>query len=203
MTILNLINTVAIVICATACGQAPATSATSLEATNIAPSADPISQPVSSPNPVASPVSVTYYSLTTSPAPVNGYSFDHVTLTGSCVVYDSNTYCWDNGAQEISVTANHTTTNYFYTYWAMGKANSLSNYGPCYGGCTIDVMSAPTMIDQGLGTNIATSVQDNYGTQSTINQVLTTGTPSTVTCTDDAGVLTCGQFVIDTTQVGL
>jgi hypothetical protein len=208
MTILNLINTVAIIVCATACGQAPGT-AQSLEASNAAPILSPVSQPTNAPSsvpsaipsPMASTVSLTYYSVTQTVAPLTGHSTT-TTMTGNCAEYDSNTYCWDDGEHTVTIQSGGQFDSYDFTFFGIAKPNPSSVWQACGGNCDIDVMTSPSMIDSNLTTAMAVAAPTHYQVAS-VNSILSTGTPTTVSCTDSAGVLTCGSIVIDTTQAGL
>lgn len=209
MNILNALNTLALVICVSGCGQAPSGGSVDIASANPNESA-PISQPVSnptstpssSPSPTSSPIALTYYSRSTTIAPVAGHSLDTVTLTGSCIVYTGNTYCWDNGVQEIDETVSHLTTQYYYTYFSMGRQTPTGLLGICWGGCPVDAMSVPTVIDMALGNDITTSYTTDHYAQNTVATVLT-GIATQVTCTEDNGLLDCGDFTIDLNQVGL
>lgn len=208
MNILNVLNTIALVVCVTGCGQAPSAGDSADIAlatpTVSAPTSDPVSNPAPSPtpSPSQSSIALTYYTRSTTIAPVAGHSLDTVTLIGSCVVYTGVTYCWDNGVQEIDETVSHLTTQYYYTYFSMGRQSANGLLGICWGGCPVDAMSVPTTIDTALNNDITTSYTTDHYARSTVATVLT-GTPTNVTCTEANALLDCGDFTIDLNQVAL
>jgi hypothetical protein len=213
MNILNALNTLALVICVSGCGQAPSATESADIASANPNQAIPISQPVSdptssptpsaSPSPTSSPIAVTVYTKSTTVAPVNGFPGDFVTLTGSCVVYSGNTYCWDNGVQSITTTVSHLTTTSYYFFWTIGQMSVNGSLNICWGACPYDIMSVPTLIDTTLTNNIQSSFAVDHEAQSTPSAVISSGTQTHVSCTENNGLLDCGTFTIDTTQGGL
>lgn len=128
------------------------------------------------PVPAPTPQALTYYSYTNSFGIPGGYT----AMTGSCMEYNSNTYCWDDGEKQIW------NSNYC-SYWQVG-------------GCTVasstDVMADPVVLSVN---RIATLT----GAAHSPSQILSGGTPTSVTCTDDGSTLDCGSVQVDLTQVAL
>lgn len=219
MNILNALNTLALVICITGCGQAPSAgdaaeiaSVTPLDSVPISqPVSDPTSNPTpqpstlpsASPSPTASSIALTVYTKTTTIAPVNGFPSDDVTLSGSCAVYSGNTYCWDNGVQSITTTVSHLTTTSHYFFWTIGKMSINGSLNICWGACPYDIMNVPTIVDPTLALNIESSYADDGEAQSTPTLVISGGTQTQVSCTENNGLLDCVDFTIDLNQVAL
>lgn len=152
----------------------------------LAPVADPNATVIATP-------SLTYYKLSKTVAPVNGWITKTYTATGSCVVYLTKTYCWDDGVKTLQWTSNNITYGpYTYTYFGMG--GTASNWGPCSGNCGSDLMPAPRVISATLQNNIGAAV---------INNVFTNGAAVNVSCTETAGQLNCVDFVINLNQAPL
>lgn len=149
--------------------------------------------PVDPNAPVLSTSSLTYYKLSKTVAPVNGWITKTYTATGSCVVYLTKTYCWDDGVKTLQWTSNNNTYGpYTYTYFGM-KGNA-SSWGLCNGVCTSDLMPLPRVISTTLQNNIGAAV---------INNVFTNGVAVPVTCTETDGQLNCIDFVINLNQAPL
>lgn len=192
----------------TACGQAPG-AASSAQLANVSPLALPISgnpvstpAPSASPSPVASSLSVTYYTVTSVVAPLNGYATHTTTMVGHCAIVESNTYCWDDGEHTITVQSGGTFDSYDFTFFGIGHTFSGQPWKACGGDCDFSDLLAPTMIDPNLTTALAAPAPNHYAVMLPA-QVLSTGVPTTVTCTDNAGVYTCASITINTTQAGL
>jgi hypothetical protein len=160
-----------------------------------APSVDaPTNNTVSS-DPITG-IALTYYSKTMTEAPVSGWIYKTYTATGSCVIYLSKTYCWDDGMKTIDFTANQFHYGpYTYTYWGMGLKSTGSPWGPCYGGCEADLLAQPTIM-----TNPILIALPN---PSGVTEMFFQGTSTQVTCTESNGLLNCGDFTIDLNQGAL
>lgn len=145
-------------------------------------------------------VSITYYQMSKTVAPVNGWITKTYTATGYCLVYGGDTYCWDDGIKTLQWNqSNNFYGPFTYTYWnmsldAFGNSPDGINWSHANGGLGQDLMSTPRLISQALSINMATGA---------VNQVLTSGSATTVSCTDTAGVIDCGSFSVDTTQTPL
>lgn len=115
-------------------------------------------------------VSLTYYVLSSSV---------HTQLTGYCMHYNGNTYCWDNGRFTIGVT--------YFSYWGQRDVNG-------------SVMMSPIkMVMDVNGFDFVT--QAAYVSQSQIDQVFGIGTPMTVNCSQNGMSLICGSlFTINLNQ---
>lgn len=129
-------------------------------------------------------VSVTYYSLSNTEAPVSGWSSKTFTGVGSCAIVNSVTYCWDDGIKTISTWSFNSSFfgPYYNTFWGYQTSSST-----CINGCTADFYSSPQKITATLMARLGAS---------NINAVINTGTPTTVTCTDNGSSLDCGSFTI-------
>lgn len=150
--------------------------------------ADPISDEtptVPTPTPTAT-IQLTYYALTMTEAPVNGWPTRTYTATGSCVVYLTKTYCWDDGIKTLHWVYNNSEYGpYRYTYWRRTASN-----GSCHGGCTTDLFLTPRFI----------SVTLNNTLSANISAVFSSGVAKTVSCVESSTTVSCGDFVIDLTQ---
>lgn len=143
----------------------------------------------------SSTVSLTYYSITKTKASTAGGSSQSYTATGSCTVYQDITYCWDDGLHTLKWSISVS-----YMFWQQFSGGGTT--GP-----TVDLMSSPTALGTTalhlLNNELATYGSPNPA-MSTIDKVLTTGTPTTVTCNiDDNNNLVCPTFTIDTTEAPL
>lgn len=138
--------------------------------------------------PVISTASVTYYAMSMTAAPVNGWITKTYTALGYCAQYLSKTYCWDDGRQTIAAWTYNSSHYgpYYYNYWGL-DTHSGGGYQACSGGCLADYMSGPKYVDHSLETAL---------TLTKVNDVLAHGTPTTVTCTVSATELNCGSFVV-------
>jgi hypothetical protein len=170
-------------------------------ATGNAPVPTPTVTPVSlvtltpTPSPTATPTPVPTVSLrvysrtvtlaTSGPASIQG--------TGSCVVYQSVTYCWDDGIKMLNGQG--------FQYWGLEAPLTVCpNFS---GGCIDDLLVTPRT----MSANVIAALDTNAGTPSiyrTVNQVLTSGIFVDTDCTEKLdGTVDCGNFVIDTNQVPL
>lgn len=217
MSILNLINTISILVCLSGCGGAiavPNDAPAETETAQVNPGVSPT--PVTTANPIPAPanlvlpvvdaaspsnIALTYYTVTNSVAPVTGFPSKTIAMKGSCVVYLTKTYCWDNGVQEIDTTVSHLTSQFYYTFFSIGSVNQ--SFGECYGGCHYDLMSQPTYVDTRVTNTINQSVNVDHEAQATPATVLSTGVATSVNCAAANGVLNCTDFAIDTNQVAL
>lgn len=135
-------------------------------------------------------VQLTYFRRVKSDAPISGWITHTYTAVGSCVVYLTKTYCWDDGLQTLqswSANSNHYGP-FAYTYFGLGGTPSA--YGPCAGGCSSDLLSSPRHIGVTLAANIPAQE---------ITDIFNLGTPVAVTCTETDDALSCGDFTIDRT----
>lgn len=133
---------------------------------------------------------VTYYSYTASKDNYHNAGFT-ATATGYMAVYNGVTYLWDDGVHSKTLVVGGIPIVNSYTFW--GLCGDSESFGGCGTG-EADLISQPTIDSQAISNNILV-----FGFTSA-NTVLTQGTPSTVDCTENAGVLDCGTFTIDTTQ---
>lgn len=192
----NTLNSILILIEVVGCGTAPPAELTvgpivstpsGSQTSNITPtSVSPSSTPQ---------IHLTYYSLSKTVAPQSGFPTKTYTAKGSCVVYQSVKYCWDDGLQHPLIGG----YTYSYSYWSLGfdTLNRITICGGSSGadgGCQSDLMTSPRVISGAVASNLSTS---------SINAVLTTGTPKNVNCTDTNGTLDCGDFQVDLNQLSL
>lgn len=136
-------------------------------------------------------IEITYYTLAKTSAPVNGWPTKQITVTANCLEYQSQTYCWDDGIKSLSwsdFSGNHYGP---YTYTYFGVQGTPSSWNQCSGSCSSSLVTTPTFVSIALRSAI---------TISTTNEVLNSGTAHTATCTDNNGVIDCGDFILDTTQ---
>lgn len=117
-------------------------------------------------------------------------------VTGNCVVYNAQTYCWDNGYQTVTHFTAGVPETYHFDYW---KEELASNAIVSCNGCQTvdtDAMTAPTL----LSPNVESVI-----TMAAVNDLLTNGTPTSVSCTltNSNNTLDCVSFTIDLTQVAL
>lgn len=187
----------------TACQQVPATDGSSVSTlqavpeTTAAPEAPVAVLPVATPTPTptATPAStnLTYYSLSATRAPVNGWATKTYTSTGSCVVYQGNTYCWDDGMKTLAWSSGGNNYGpYTYSYWNAGTWGGGQISFNIGGVMETDLMTAPTLVTHNL--------EINLNSRAAPTTVLSTGTPHAVVCTENSGILNCGAFMIDLNQ---
>lgn len=194
VTVLGLLNS--------GCGKAssdtpalvavPSPTATPQASATPLPAASPTATPTSSPSPIpsatplptATPISLTYYSRNYSLGPPGG----ETTVTGSCVNYGSNTYCWDGG--EVLITSE---LDVYCSYFGV-----TSMVGNCtFSSSNIDLMAQPTVVSINL-------LNDMVGHAFlTPTQVLATGTPKQNSCSLSGSNLVCTDFTINLAQVPL
>lgn len=163
------------------------------------PQASPIAAPSVTPatTPSATPqaISVTVYTASKSEAPVNGWVTKVYTAQGRCTIYQSRTYCWDDGLKVLAWNDLH--GNHFgpygYTYFGVGTIAVNQTTFNGHGALISDLMTAPTLIHQGLETSMLIPSAT----------VLATGAQTTETCTENGGTLTCTNFSIDLNQAPL
>ena len=123
-----------------------------------------------------------YFTVSTTETPHVGTNNFQITITGSCVIYNSNTYCWDNGAQEVpQQIINHVTEGpWCYEYWISGNG--------C-GALPMGYLPQPTLAQPfGLTSNM---------TSTAIQTIFQTGVQTQVSCTLSGSVLDCVDFTID------
>ena len=152
--------------------------------------------------PVIATPALTYYRLSKTVAPINGWTTKTYTATASCVEYLTKTYCWDDGIKTLQWSSNNNHYGpYYYTYFGLlTKPNGTP--GVCNGACTSDYMPAPRFISQAVESNIGVTGGGMTGAQ-VINAVFTQGTAVPVSCTETDGVLNCIDFAINLNQAPL
>lgn len=132
-------------------------------------------------------VALTYYTDTRA---VSSLSFK-----GSCVTYETNTYCWDDGIRSLGGQS--------YSYWGVNKFTGTAHnmLGDCRGTCNIngDILDAtPTLVTANV-----TSYMSRALSSMTPSLVFSFGTATNVSCTLTASVLDCVDFSIDLSQAAL
>lgn len=158
----------------------------------VAPQADAAPVSVAAPaSPSVTTVTGSYFTKTKSEAPITGWSTKTYTAQGSCLVYQSKTYCWDDGLKVLQWTSGgHTYGPYGYTYFGVGTIANGSQTFQGQGALVSDLAVSPRVITASMESNMLVSS----------STVLTTGAPTSVTCTDDGSTLNCGTFSIDLNQ---
>ncbi len=138
--------------------------------------------PVIDPNNPAA-VSVTYYALSRTEAPVNGWPNKPYTATGYCATIASLTYCWSDGLKTLTWVSNNITYGpLYYNYWNLSTSNG--NPQTCHGGCADDYLSTP---------HIVTVPLSAYVSAPEVFDIFTTGTPTTIACLRVNNDLNCGS----------
>ncbi len=191
-----------------ACAQGGGSDTTTLTETapsEKAPISDLIVPTINASAPVVARPALTYYKLTKSIAPVNGWIYKTVSLTASCVVYQTITYCWDDGIKTLGWKYNGYTYGPFtYTYFGLAQ-RSNGGFSMCFGACSSDFMPAPRNITQSVKSNIGLAATNNTGVSTTgdavINEVFSSGQPINVSCVEQDNQLNCNDFVINLNQV--
>lgn len=177
-----------------ACGKQEQVATPTAAANNVPAAQLPADLPtvVATATPTAIPtVSVTYYALTKTEHPNPQSGVHTYVVTGYAVDYGGSTYIWDDGVKTVDYGAG---TIGYYTYWML--CGVPGNWGPGCGGSHVDLVSAPTLDGQAIANNVENGA-------STIAAVLSTGTPTTVTCNVNGALIECPDFTIDTAQAPL
>jgi hypothetical protein len=167
--------------------QAPLTAVVTSSSSSSSSSVASSSSSSSSSSSAPSDPPVTYYALTKSATAGNGGTF---TATGYVAIFNGVTYLWDNGV----ITNNHGGFNSYDSFWMLcGTPGTLTRGSGECASTRNDLASSP-LIDSG---NVSAELDQALAS---VNTVITTGTESTVNCTESAGILDCGTFTIDTNQ---
>lgn len=172
---------------------APASDPTQIPAEPARPSIAVDPAPASTP--VSASIALRTYSVTETEAPINGWVNKTFTATGTCVQYQSKTYCWDDGVQTIPA---WTVNNFTYpaagnTYFGLSLPTP-THIGLCTNSCVTDAMAAPRIVAGAIATNIPAA---------TIAHIFTIGVAKDVECTESNGILDCVDFQIDLNQAVL
>ena len=135
--------------------------------------------------PAVEDVTVTYYSLSRTEAPIAGWTQKTYTATGYCAEIQEKTFCWSDGLKTLTWVSNNITfgpyrANYFMIATSNGKPN------PCDGGCSDDYMQNPREI---------TTYLLQYIAQEKIQEVFDYGTENQMSCILTQGTMTCGDLV--------
>lgn len=207
MAILNLLNTVFILSClAVGCGRTsdvtvpdpsnPAANTQTPDADNEDPADDSASSSSSSSSGGSSgsaSFQLTYYAFTKTIATWTTSGVTHTLQgTGTCVTYNATTYCWDDGTK-VSISP-----NVRVQYW--GLDNTFSTCPNFSGQCSSDMMLAPRIMSANVVAKLNTLIGSAHRT---VAEVFASGTAAQATCTEAAGVVSCGSFTINTNQVPL
>lgn len=168
-------------------GGTPATDSAKLPGVVSPEIPEPIVAPVVPPGPVVENVTLTTYSLSLTESPVNGWVTKTYTAVGTCTQYEAKTYCWDDGTQTIDFTSNNFRYGpYTYSFFRLTQVNgSPAN---CYGGCGIDILTQPTLIEGNVEATINVA---------TVTNVLAHGTPEVANCTKTDNTIDCGDFILE------
>lgn len=136
------------------------------------------------------PVTVTYYALSRTEAPINGWPSKTYTATGYCAEIEGMTFCWSDGLKTLQWTSNNFQYGpHRYNYFGLSTSNG--NPQTCHGGCTDDYLQAPALVtNQLLNVLDAQMVQD----------VFDHGTEQTMTCNVVDDTLDCGSVIFQAVQ---
>lgn len=173
-----------------ACSGSPGSTPASV---NLAGFQPPVVTPAAAPvvqNQVAEQqkISVTFFTLTKTVAPINGWPYKTVTYSGSCLIYLNKTYCWDDGTKTIAAWSynNNLYQAESFNFWGLTVSNS--SWGPCSGGCGASYMAQPKVIASSLAINISPDA---------IKDVFNLGASNQASCSENDGVLDCGDFKVN------
>lgn len=132
---------------------------------------------------------LTYYTLVENLSVTVGGVSHAVTVTGHCVEYQTNDYCWDDGYQiPTGLTSSHE-----QSFW--GLCDNAGTVLMCSGGATTDPVTTPYLWSSMVGF-MPTPLHQ-------ASDVYTSGIPTNVTCTDTGSVIDCVDFQIDTANATL
>jgi len=136
-------------------------------------------------NSVPQALSVTYYALSRTEAPINGWPTKTYTATGYCAEIQGYTFCWSDGLKTLQWTVNNFTYGpHRYNYFEL--SSNGANAQTCHGGCQDDFMASPKFVS-----NLLLQVLD----PNKVQDVFDHGTPSTMNCTLEGGNVNCGSIV--------
>lgn len=131
------------------------------------------------------PKTVTYYALSRTEAPINGWPTKTYTATGYCAEIDGFTFCWSDGLKTLQWTSNNFTYGpHRYNYFEL--SSNGANAQTCHGGCQDDFMAAPKFVS-----NVLLQVLN----PAKVQDVFDHGTPGTLNCMLDQGNVNCGSIV--------
>lgn len=138
-------------------------------------------------------VTLSVYTLTKVIASINtGGSVTTLTGSGSCVVIETDAFCWDDGTKTIP------SLGVAVQYWGLDA--TLSRCPNTHGHCDSDLMSLPILMTANVIAVLDTAVGSAHRT---VNEVFSSGVAANVQCTEADGLYDCGTFVVDTKQVRL
>ena len=141
-----------------------------------APATPEITPPQAAQPEVITPKTVTLsvFTLSKTAAPVNGWPTKTYTAKASCVMFNGQSFCWDDGLKTLMWSQNNFTYGPFmYSYFGQ------SAQGPCSGGCTDDADTSPKVMSG-----------------QAVNDIFNLGVRADVECTETDGHLDCGTFTI-------
>lgn len=131
-------------------------------------------------------VSVTYYRLSRTEAPVSGWSTKTYTASGYCTQIATQTYCWDDGLKTLVAWTDLHNNHYgpfYYDYWELQNSSGVPH--TCHGACANDYMSSPVLVDSSMASALPAQ---------NVSAVFASGVPTTVTCTKVGTTVTCGNL---------
>lgn len=131
--------------------------------------------------------SATYYTLVKNANVTQGGHTYPITMTGHCVNYGSQDFCWDDGWQSIPA------ISYETDFWGLCSLGGV--VGQCSGGGSTDPATTPKLWSSML-THLVTPIF-------TATDVYTQGIATPVTCTITGTIVDCVDFQIDTTNASL
>lgn len=129
---------------------------------------------------------VTYYALSRTEAPINGWPLKTYTATGYCAEIDAQTFCWSDGNKTLQWTSNNVIYGpHRYNYWGL-SSNINGTPQTCHGGCADDYMAAPVFVTNLLLQTLPAAE---------VQEVFDHGIAGTLNCTLTNGSLNCGSVV--------
>lgn len=141
------------------------------------------------------PILVVYTKTVTKSITSGGVNYS-VPMTGYCTVYNSNTYCWDDGWHRPIVSLG-------YDYWGFIVSGGTTLQGSeGMANATDPLLNTPTLVTTAFVNQLPGNVINPDNSETTmVTILLATGTQSQVHCNDDgSGTLDCGTFSLVVSQ---
>lgn len=176
---LNVICFISYILYLSACGSSGGAAADAQAAPTPTPGITP------PPSSGGTTVAATYYTKVQNATVNHAGSTYAITMTGHCVSYASNDYCWDDGWQTIPAFAGFETN-----FW--GFCELAGVIGQCSGGGSTDPVTAPT-----LWTATFSGVAFPLHSPA---EIYASGVATPVTCTISGSLVDCVDFQIDVAQ---
>lgn len=191
---MKFLNSALLVLFLTACGQGGESAGTAKAADptpSLGGSTPAVQQPVQQPvQQVGNQLTVYTNSLTRS-VTENSVT-NQITVTGYCAVYNSYTYCWDDGWHRPF-------SNVGYDYWGFVENGSTILQGNEGSNASTDPFEmTPIQMTTAIINQLPGNVIEPDGSlQTMVTEIFANGTSSQVTCTADSQQnLDCGTFTL-------